>query len=275
MTSRTLDNAGTTVWTGAANINVNDAVITNRVGALFNVQNDSPLYVDGGAPRFDNAGTFRKSLSAGTTTLGVSFNNYGTVDIQGGTLTLGGGGTHTGTMTVPAGAAINLAGVFNSTGGSSITGAGQLMIGGGTVTFGGTVNLGGTNVFNGGSVDFTGNYTCTNNTMAFNNGATASFDGTGMVSPNLLNLFGTLGGAQNVTVGSAMNWTGGAMTGTGRTIIQPGATLTASAPSLIAITDRTLDNGGTTLWSAPNMSINAGVITNEAGAFSRSKPQAP
>ena len=85
------------------------------------------------------------------------------------------------------------------------------MIGGGTVTLGGTVNLGGTNVFNGGSVDFTGNYTCTNNTMAFNNGATASFDGTGMVSPNLLNLFGTLGGAQNVTVGSAMNWTGGAI----------------------------------------------------------------
>ncbi len=67
-------------------------MITNRVGALFNAQNASPIYFGGGAPRFDNAGTFRKSASTGTTTFGgVAFNNYGTVDIQSGVLAASGG----------------------------------------------------------------------------------------------------------------------------------------------------------------------------------------
>jgi len=41
----------------------------------------------------------------------------------------------------------------------------------------------------------------------------ASFDGTGLVSPSTLTLGGALGGAQNVTVTGAMNWTGGSMNG--------------------------------------------------------------
>jgi hypothetical protein len=44
-------------------------------------------------PRFDNAGTFRKWISTGTTTIGgsVSFANYGIVDIQSGLLAMSGG----------------------------------------------------------------------------------------------------------------------------------------------------------------------------------------
>jgi hypothetical protein len=91
--NRTLENGGTTVWTGAGNINLNAAVITNRVGALFNLQNASPIFFGGGTPRFDNAGTFRKSVTNGTTTIGASvpFTNYGTVDIQSGILAMSGG----------------------------------------------------------------------------------------------------------------------------------------------------------------------------------------
>jgi hypothetical protein len=90
--TRTLDNGGTTVWTGAGNINLNAAVITNRPGALFNAQSASSIGFGGGAPRFDNSGTFRKSVSTGTTTVsGVPFTNYGTVDIQSGFLEANGG----------------------------------------------------------------------------------------------------------------------------------------------------------------------------------------
>jgi len=44
---------------------------------------------------FNNAGTFRKSAGAGTTTLtsGVAFSNTGTVDAQAGTLVFNSGGT--------------------------------------------------------------------------------------------------------------------------------------------------------------------------------------
>src|SRR5207244_3201242 len=91
--NRTLDNQGTTFWTGTGNINLNAAVITNRSGALFNLQNAASIFFVGGSPRFENAGTFRKSVSTGTTTIGgsVSFTNYGTVDIQSGVLAANGG----------------------------------------------------------------------------------------------------------------------------------------------------------------------------------------
>ena len=92
LTTRTLDNGGTAIWTGAGNIFLTDAVITNRPGGLFNVQNTALLSFAGGAPRFDNAGTFRKSANTGTTTVsGVSFNNYGLVELQSGILSSFGG----------------------------------------------------------------------------------------------------------------------------------------------------------------------------------------
>jgi hypothetical protein len=87
ITSRTLDNGGVVLWTGPGPIQLNDAVFTNRPGALFSAQNASGIFFGGGAPRFDNAGIFRKSASAGTLTLDeIGFTNYGTVDIQSGTL---------------------------------------------------------------------------------------------------------------------------------------------------------------------------------------------
>ena len=64
-----------------------DGVITNRPGALFHAQNAAVISWSTGSPLFDNAGTFRKSVSPGTLTLDrVRLNNYGTADIQSGTL---------------------------------------------------------------------------------------------------------------------------------------------------------------------------------------------
>src|SRR5206468_948217 len=85
LAQRTLENAGTILWTGTADLSGSaGAVITNRAGALFSVQNSANFVAfPGTAPRFDNAGTFRKSGSAGTTVIApfypIGFNNYGTV----------------------------------------------------------------------------------------------------------------------------------------------------------------------------------------------------
>ena len=268
---RTLENGGTVLWTDGT-ISLISAVITNRAGALFETRGAGSLNFQGGnTSRFDNAGTFRKSVSTGTTTVSgnVTFNNYGTVEIQTGTLTLAFGGANSGTYDVSAGTTLNLAGgTHTSSGGSSITGAGHLTVSGGTATtLAGLVNVSGTNLFSGGGIaNLTGNYICTNNTVIIS-GGTANFDGTGAVTPAVVNLSsGTLGGSQVVTVGSAMNWTGGTMSGSGRTIIPAGVTLNVANASAVTL-GRTLENGGTVLWTDGTISLISAVITNRAGAL--------
>ena len=269
---RTLENGGTILWT-SGNFGMNGGIITNRAGALFDVRTTTGLnYASSPGSRFDNAGTFRKSV-AGTTTVfpGLVFNNSGAVEIQAGTLTLFGGGTHTGTFDVPAGTTLSLAGgTHTAIVGSSIAGAGNLNVSGGnTHTFAGLVNVTGTNQFDNGTANVTGNYICTNNTLVMS-GGTANFNGTGTVTPAVVNMdSGTLGGSQNMTVLSQMNWTGGTMTGSGRTIIPTGVTLNIAAVSAtVSLTGgRTLENGGTILWTAGNFPMSSAVITNRAGAL--------
>ncbi len=90
-----LNNAGTSIWTGTGNlIGFNGAAITNS--GLFELHNDAALdYCCGGfAATFYNqaAGTLRKTLATGTTTIGnFNFTNNGTVDLSSGVLALAGG----------------------------------------------------------------------------------------------------------------------------------------------------------------------------------------
>jgi hypothetical protein len=271
LNSRTLENGGVIVWTGAGNLNLNGAVITNSAGARFDVTGGGSMNFAGGAPRFDNAGTFRK-LSGATTSFGlVAFNNYNLMQIQSSAISLGGGGSNNGTVGVSAGAGLALGpGTFAGSASSSITGAGQFSVNGGSVALAGLVNVSGTNTFANGTANLTGNYICTNNNLIIS-GGTANFDGTGSVSPTLLNLSsGTLGGGQTVTVGGSMGWTGGVMSGTGRTVIPAGATLTINVPAFSSLTlnNRTLDNGGTTIWTGTGfLNVNGAVITNRPGAL--------
>lgn len=273
LTTRTLENGGTALWTGAGNINLlGGAVITNRAGALFHAQNAANLSVSGGSSfgRFDNAGTFRKSAHTGTTATGagdVSFNNSGTVDIQAGTLSLGSGGTHSGSFTVPAGTVLALDGTHNAGAGSSITGAGQFIVNGGTANLAGLVNVSGSNTFSGSIANLSGNYICTNNSLTIS-GGTVNFNGTGLVSPAFVNLNnGTLGGISTVTVLNAMNWSGGTMSGGGRLVIAAGATLQMSGG--LFLNPHILENGGTTLWTgAGSFAMNPpAAITNRPGAL--------
>jgi hypothetical protein len=103
------------------------------------------------------------------------------------------------------------------------------VVSGGNSTLAGLVNVSGSNTFSAGAANFTGNCICTNNTVTIS-GGTANYSGTGLVSPAVLNLNGTLDGTSTVTVLNAMNWTGGTMSGSGRTIIPVGVTLNAALP---------------------------------------------
>jgi hypothetical protein len=141
LSSRTVENGGTILWTGPANIyTVDNTVITNRAGALFDAQNAASFYLVffGGNPsRIDNAGTFRKS-GAGTTSVGtgIAFNNYNTLNIQNGILSASGG------YTSYPNALLNCA-IGGATAG---TGFGQLQVAG-TVGLDGTLAVTFTNGF--------------------------------------------------------------------------------------------------------------------------------
>jgi hypothetical protein len=270
LTTRTLENAGTTVW-GGGNLNMNNCIITNDAGASFQVQGTAAFNYQGGSPRFDNAGTFLPAPGGTYAFHSVAFNNYGAINLGAGALlSLGGGGAQWGPVTVPTGATIDYAaGIFNASAGSSITGAGTLQVSGGTANLAGIVNVTGANLFTAGTANLTGNYTCVGNTLLNIAGGTANFDGTGTVAPQVLNLNGVLGGANTVTVGSAMNWTGGTMDGSGQTIIKPGATLSIAGFAGyggVGLTTRTLENGGTAVWGGGNLNMNSCIITNDAGA---------
>ena len=250
--TRTLENAGTALWTGNGGLRAYGAVITNRLGALFEAQNNASFtYVFSGACRFDNAGTFRKDTSTGTTTFSslFSFNNYGTVDIQTGTLLCIDSFLNNGAVTLSAGATNQLTGGGSANGSFTASATALVDWTGGTFTLNPGAQLNGAGLYR-------------------INGATLTCN-QDIVVANLGLLNGTLGGSGAVTVNSVVNWTTGTMNGTGRTIIAPGATLNINNPGSVSLSSRSLENGGTALWTgAGSITLGSGaVITNRSGAL--------
>jgi len=95
-----LTNAGTVNWTGTGNLSVVNGNgytggIVNLAGAVFNAQNDQTI-LNGYSGYFNNAGSFVKSPTTGTTTINVAFNNTGIVNVQSGTVAMQGQFTGTG-----------------------------------------------------------------------------------------------------------------------------------------------------------------------------------
>jgi hypothetical protein len=258
LNARTLENGGTVIWTGAGNLGFVSAVITNRAGALFHAQGGGGLTFVSGPNRFDNAGTFRKSVNPGTLeivdfSLSASFNNFGTVEIQTGTLLsqtsfnnrgavnlanattirLTGGGSVTGSFDAPATALVEWTGrSFTVNPGALLNGPGFYRINGtsANVAVNGDVSIQNLEVMNGDS-------------------ALSALSGTG-----------------RLTINNSMNWTGGAMSGAGRTVIAPAATLSLANTNSIGLL-RTLENAGTVAWSGlGTIGLLNGAITNRAGA---------
>ena len=111
-----LTNAGTVTMTGAANLTIynNGGIylggVYNLSGALWDIQTNASINCACyGQEFFNNAGTFRKSLSAGTAAINVNFTNTATVTNLIGILNFNGGGNLTGTYGTAAGATIDFA----------------------------------------------------------------------------------------------------------------------------------------------------------------------
>ena len=69
----------------ASNSSYNGAVINNLVGATFDIRTDSDLrWQNGETPIFNNAGTVQKSAGTGTTIVGATMENSGSIATQSG-----------------------------------------------------------------------------------------------------------------------------------------------------------------------------------------------
>ena len=261
LTSRALENGGTVVCSGGGLLAVgNGLVITNRPGALFDLQNAAAFnYQSGAACRFDNAGTFRKELNPGPTSFssGVPFNNYGTVDLQAGSLQWNDLLVNSGQVSLATGAAIQMtaggsaSGLFNTASNCLVEWAAASP----NTTF--TLNPGA-------QLNGEGLYRIASGTLACNTD----------VPLYNLDLQGALAGTGTATIGGFMVWNGN-MSGAGRTVIAPGATLYATNATSIYLTTRVLENAGTALWAGSGRSCRAAVRSSPTGRAGYSKSRIP
>ena len=200
--------------------------------------------------RFDNAGTFRKELNAGTTTFGggVPLNNYGIVDLHSGALQCNDAFVNNGMVTLASGTTNWLEGGGSASGSFTAQSGALVDWIGGTYTLNSGTQLNGNGTYRNASATLTCNLDL----------SVQNFD-----------LSGTLAGTGAMTVNGLMNWTSGSMSGTGRTIIAPGGLLNLNAPGTLFLTTRLLENGGTTIWTNTGLiAVGSGAtITNRAGAL--------
>jgi len=208
-----LTNAGTVTMTGTANLVIyNNSAgylggVYNLAGALWDIQTNAYLSCGYCSHEFfNNAGVFRKSLGSGSSVIGVSFTNNGTVTNLVGTLSFNEGGTLSGSYDTALGATINFAsGNFTMGVPPVITGLGVCEFTGTALSLlqdvpanlllaSGSLALG-PGFQNGGAIS---NLTLSGATLIGTNTVTGTFDWIG----------GTLGGPLTVASGGVMSVTG-------------------------------------------------------------------
>jgi uncharacterized repeat protein (TIGR01451 family) len=234
----TINNSGTVNWTGSNNLSIyNSGVINNLAAGLFSVTNDQLIYQHccSAAQAFNNAGTFRKSVATGTTTInGNGINNSGTLDVQSGTVTLGSGGTSTGIFNTAAAGTILVSSVYTLGSGATLTGTGNYQLAAGQLS----VSAAGVTV---------NHLTLAGGNLNINSGGSVSTTASGVID---WNADATLSGAGSLNVAS-------------------GGTLNFGSSGTRYIDGGTLNNSGTINWSGGNnLSVyNSGVINNLTGGL--------
>jgi hypothetical protein len=262
LTDQTVDNHGTaTIATGQSIDFRGNAVWNNDADGTFVLQGTGTVgnFFPGPAAAFNNFGTFQKA-AAGAASVGVAFNNSGSVDVQAGTLTLSSGGVGGSTFTVGSGATLVPSGTYTFNGATE-TGAGTVQVGTfNTLTVSGLSSVQNLTV-NGGTVNVNAALSVQGLTLS---GGTVNANAPLTVQTLALS-GGTLTGPAAVTVSGAFTWTGGSLTGTGDTVLDGASALTGSFFSPLA---RQVDNFGTATVAAGtslNFQSNA-VFNNNAGA---------
>jgi Ca2+-binding RTX toxin-like protein len=172
---------GTTTWSGNSSFRFGTITLTygaviNNAGTWldqnnFDSQISSLILRGGDSCRFDNYGTYRKSGNSTTTVSSSTFNNFGIVEVQQGTLNLSCYGLHTGRFDLSPGATLEFDHYTNIlTPSSIITGAGTTVFNGGTTNLLGFYKLTGKTQINSGTVSLpgfatTGSYEQTGGTL--------------------------------------------------------------------------------------------------------------
>jgi hypothetical protein len=230
----TLNNLGTINWSGANNLSVYDSGVINNLGTgLFSVKNDQQIYQHccSAGQAFNNAGTFRKTVATGTTTiLSNGFNNSGTVDIQSGTFNPSSGGSSSSVFqTAAAGTFLFTTNTYTLATGATLTGSGNFQINSGQLTV----------------------------------------SATGVTVDHMTIAGGTLNvpGSISTSATGVVDWTADAtLKGAGALTIGSGGTLNITGFGTRNIDGGTLNNLGTVNWSgANNLSVvDSGVINNQA-----------
>ncbi len=248
-------------WTGGTWF-FDNANFENMAGATFTAGGANLGPVGGSSNAINNAGTFNKT---GTSNLflnnGVAIHNSGTLNLQGGSLQVFGGGSNTGAINVSASSSLFFGTNFTHGVGSTISGAGNVSFhfsshsisDGFTAT--GLVDLFLSNVTIGSSFDSSG-VTVNNSTMIVNADQTWG-------SLSLTN-FPSFGGSGNVTVNGATTWSDGQVSGAGKLTAMGGVTMTGGTKTLA----RVLENGGAGSWTSGTLFFQNATLRNLAsGVF--------
>jgi hypothetical protein len=97
LTNRTINNAGTTTWSGDGAIEAGDgSTFNNQIAALFYLQGATSWLDSSSSSVLNNAGLLQKRGPEGTSVFEGQFNNSGQVSVQVASLALHGGGTLSG-----------------------------------------------------------------------------------------------------------------------------------------------------------------------------------
>lgn len=248
-------------WTGGTWF-FDNANFENMAGATFTAAGANLGPVGGSSNSINNAGTFNKT---GTSNLflnnGVAVHNSGTLNLQGGSMQVFGGGSNTGGINVSAGSTLFFGTNFTHGAGSTISGGGNVSfhfsshsISGG-FSASGLVDLFLANVTIGSTFNSSG-VTVNNSTLNVNADQTW-----GALS---LTNFPSFGGSGNVTVTGATTWSDGQVTGGGTLTAMGGVTMTGGTKTLA----RTLENGGAGSWSSGTLFFQNATLRNLAsGTF--------
>ena len=288
--SRTLELQGTstvTVMTGGT-INLNNpGQITLDSGAVFNDESgttNNGLTI-GTSGTVSNAGTWEKTVGAFISTVSAAFSSTGTsgnlanVEVAAGTLDLSGGGTDTFTSYSGAGTIDFGGGTRTIDVNSSIT-TSNVDFNGGTTTVNGTYNAGTSTTVSGG----TGNLNVATAGLGAisltTSGGTLNLEAATATAASLAQSGGTLSGTGTLTVTGAATFNADsyAESGTGRTLVEGGASITANN-SLSLTLSGTLELQGTStvtgtsggiigLGTTGTLKLDSGAIFNDESGTS-------
>jgi hypothetical protein len=273
-----LTNTGSATCTGGTVTMQNGAVFNNNSSLTAQVASGFQAnWVEGtgAVPTVNNAGSLIMSGS-GIAQFALPFNNSGSVSLQSGVLTLGGGSgtsTSSGSFTGAGGATLYLEGAQQLTNSSSIN-ADNVVFAGASVADAGSYSATSGTSTQVATVSFTGSVASVGAlSLAYNDIATfspasgpaatltlASLDLEGAPSSGMPTLTGT----DSFVVSGLFTWNRGTVSGSGSLIANGGITLEGN---LDILDTRTLTNTATAAWTSGNVTLQNGAVFNNNGTL--------